>query len=167
MNPTKSGAFLPDRLPAPNPYILRAAQTTRDIAGLQALYLALHPGDGDMEANLFGQLLASIQTNPGRQIYVLEETGEHGVLQGTVDVFMMENLSRGGRPWIGIENFVVDPARRRQGLGSAILQAIVDLAVDRGAYKIQLISANRRMAAHEVYERLGFDADVRGFRKYL
>jgi len=88
-------------------------------------------------------------------------------LVGTLDFFVLDNLTRGGRPWGGIENLVVDASERRHGYGRALIVKTVDLAVRLGCYKIQLVSHASRYAAHELYSRTGFDAPVRGYRLYL
>jgi len=79
----------------------------------------------------------------------------------------MENLTRGGRPWAGIENLVVDAESRREGIASALIQTALDLAREVGCYKVQLVSHERRSAAHDLYRRAGFEVPVRGYRRYL
>jgi len=48
-----------------------------------------------------------------------------------------------------------------------LLESAIGKAKEAGCYKIQLVSATRRDAAHALYESTGFDADVSGFRRYL
>ena len=90
-----------------------------------------------------------------------------GALVGTLDLLIVSNLTRGGRPWASIENVLVDAACRRRGIGRALLDVAVDLARDAGCSKLQLISREERSAAHELYIGSGFTAPVRGFRRYL
>lgn len=86
---------------------------------------------------------------------------------GTADMIMVNNLSRGGRPWATVENVVVDPAYRRRGLARKMMLHLMNEATNAGCYKVQLISHSRRIEAHRLYETLRFDAPVRGFRKYI
>src|SRR5271166_4746534 len=53
------------------------------------------------------------------------------------------------------ELYVV-PQRRRQGLGSALLQAAMELARGRGADHIDLGTGEQDVAARALYESLGF-----------
>lgn len=90
-----------------------------------------------------------------------------GAIVGTLDLLAVANLTRGGRPWAGIENVVVDAACRRQGVGRALLEVAGDVAREVGCTKLQLVSHDTRSAAHELYSRGGFTAPVRGYRRYL
>jgi GNAT superfamily N-acetyltransferase len=106
----------------------------------------------------------SIINQPGRHLVVAEFRGE---VVGTADLLIAENLSRGGTPWSMVENVVVDPRHRRRGIARSMMVHLTALAEGAGCYKIQLISHVRREAAHQLYEGLGFDAPVRGFRRYF
>jgi GNAT superfamily N-acetyltransferase len=67
------------------------------------------------------------------------------------------NLTRGARPYAVIENVVTHPDLRRTGLGSSVLQELLSRCWEAGCYKVMLLSAAERGAAHEFYERNGFD----------
>ena len=110
--------------------------------------------------NTFREMLAS----PSRVLLLAVHSD---VVVGTLDLFVVANLTRGGRPWAGIENLVVDTDRRRHGIGSALIDVAVDLAHQLDCYKLQLVSHERRGAAHDLYRRAGFDAPVHGYRRYL
>ena len=69
----------------------------------------------------------------------------------------MPNLTRGARPYAVIENVWTDPGSRRQGLGSEVLQELLSRCWAARCYKVMLLSASHRGAAHEFYERNGFD----------
>lgn len=86
---------------------------------------------------------------------------------GTIDLTIVQNLTRNASPWSVVENFVVIAEARRQGVGRALLERAVAAAGDHGCYKVQLVSGDTRDAAHLAYVALGFDAPVRGFRRYL
>lgn len=92
---------------------------------------------------------------------------DRGAIVATLDLFVMANMTRGGRPWAGIENLVVHAEHRRRGIGKALMEVAVDLAVEQGCYKLQLVSHQRRSAAHDLYRQIGFDAPVHGYRRYL
>ncbi|HXR53670.1 MAG TPA: GNAT family N-acetyltransferase [Acidimicrobiales bacterium] len=88
-------------------------------------------------------------------------------LVGTLDLVVVDNATHGGAPWAAVENVVVDPGERRRGVARALMDGAVGLARGVGCYKVQLLSDARRPEAHALYEAMGFDAPVRGFRRYL
>jgi len=136
-----------------------------DLQALLGLLSQLHedePPLGPGPARLAA--LDRILSAPGRVLLLAE--GE-GLAIGTLDLLIVENLTRGGRPWATIENLVVDRAHRRLGAGGALLSAATEIAREAGCYKLQLVSHSRRAGAHALYEQAGFDALVTGFRQYL
>lgn len=136
-----------------------------DLPELLALLSQLHEDDapqlspGDLTST-FAEILAS----PARAVLV---ASRDGVIVGTLDLYAMANLTRGGRPWAGIENVVVDAGSRRQGVGRALVTAAAEIALEAGCYKVQLVSHHTRDAAHVLYSHTGFTAPVRGYRRYL
>jgi GNAT superfamily N-acetyltransferase len=56
-----------------------------------------------------------------------------------------------------IENVWTHPASRRQGLGSADLQELLGRCWSAGCQKVMLLSGSQGGAAHQFYERNGFD----------
>jgi GNAT superfamily N-acetyltransferase len=93
--------------------------------------------------------------------------GRAGAIVGTLDLVLVDNPTHAGAPWACLENVVVAPAARRSGVGRALVESALDLARAAGAYKVQLLSGAGRTDAHALYEAAGFDAPVRGFRRYL
>ena len=63
-----------------------------------------------------------------------------------------------------MEDFAVDPGRRSQGIGKALLEAMRGWARERGATHLELDSADARLDAHRFYEREGADPGSRSFR---
>jgi ribosomal protein S18 acetylase RimI-like enzyme len=55
-----------------------------------------------------------------------------------------------------IEDVVVDEGARRQGVGTALTVAALELARRRGARSVDLTSRVSRVAANRLYQRLGF-----------
>ena len=55
-----------------------------------------------------------------------------------------------------IEDVVVDEARRRRGIGEALVRHAIDLAREAGADGISLTSNPQRQAANRLYQALGF-----------
>ena len=57
----------------------------------------------------------------------------------------------GQRAWV--EDLAVDPERRSEGIGKALLDAAKDWARSRGASHLELDSGDGRLEAHRFYER--------------
>jgi GNAT superfamily N-acetyltransferase len=65
----------------------------------------------------------------------------------------LHSVRFGYRAWV--EDLAVDPERRSQGIGKALLDAAKDWARERGATHLELDSALARTDAHRFYEREG------------
>lgn len=111
---------------------------------------------------------AKMLSDEHRQIVVVfanTPTIERAV--ATADIVLVPNLTHGARPWAIVENIVVASDYRRLGIGRALMSYIVEDVQKRNCYKVQLISNEHRVAAHSLYVTTGFEAPVRGFRRYL
>jgi glucosamine-phosphate N-acetyltransferase len=56
-----------------------------------------------------------------------------------------------------ISEIIVDHYARGTGIGTQLIQSIIELANERGCMRIELDSAFHRNMAHQFYESLGFD----------
>lgn len=75
---------------------------------------------------------------------------------GTFTLLICENLGHGGKPFAIVENVVVGPGRRGQGIGKAMMRKAARLAGEKGCYKLMLSSDIKREDAHRFYESIGF-----------
>ncbi len=82
---------------------------------------------------------------------------EGGELLASCTAAIVPNFTRGARPWAVIENVITHPDHRCRGLGSAVIQDMLSRCWSAGCYKVMLLSGAHREAAHEFYERNGFD----------
>ena len=98
-------------------------------------------------------LYARFLTYPDYKIYVGEEGGR---IVGSFALLVMLNLGHCGAPSAIVEDVVVDPQMQGRGVGAAMMSAAMDLARDKGCYKLVLSSNAKRVRAHAFYERLGF-----------
>jgi ribosomal protein S18 acetylase RimI-like enzyme len=139
-------------------------------AGLEADIRELEPGDLDALLEAYGHLHPEDDPLPPRDelellwericadpalIYIGAFDGP--TLVATCTAAIVPNLTRGARPYAVVENVVTHPAFQRRGLGSAVLQELLSRCWAAGCYKVMLLSASQRGAAHEFYERNGFD----------
>ena len=89
------------------------------------------------------------------ELWVAERDGQ---VVGTV------TIAPEGSPWREIARpgegefrmLAVSPAARRQGVGEALRQQVLDRSREGGCRAIVLSSLHEMHAAHRVYERLGF-----------
>jgi len=111
-----------------------------------------------------GVALRQIMADPNVRMVVIEE--DESVV-GTLTLYLLPNLSHGGRPFAIVENVVVDGSGRNGGYGRLLMDYAMQAAVDAGCYKVSLTSNMKRAPAHAFYERLGYRPTHRGFTWYL
>jgi ribosomal protein S18 acetylase RimI-like enzyme len=134
-----------------------------DFYGVLGVLSQMHE-DAAFDETLSKDAFREILSSPSRTVLVAVNSE---TVVAALDLFVMANMTRGGRPWAGIENLVVDAEHRRAGIGKALMEVAVDLAQEQNCYKLQLVSHERRSAAHDLYRQIGFDAPVHGYRRYL
>ena len=84
-------------------------------------------------------------------VLVADDGGE---LIGLCTVYQdLHSVRFGYRAWV--EDLAVDPRRRSEGIGKALLDAAKGWARERGATHLELDSALSRTDAHRFYEREG------------
>jgi GNAT superfamily N-acetyltransferase len=127
----------------------------RDLDALLSLYGHLHERDdpppprGDLE-----RIWSAIVADPAH-LYVGGFVD--GKLVSACNAAVIPNLTRGARPYAVVENVVTDAQFRRRGIGAKVLGHLIERCWERRCYKVMLMSASRRDAAHAFYESLGFD----------
>ncbi|WFE41640.1 GNAT family N-acetyltransferase [Micromonospora sp. WMMD998] len=124
----------------------------------------LAPSDDRPAPDALAGAWRDLHAQPGRTL-LLAFLGPR--LVGTVDTLVAPNLTHGARPFMLVENVVVDHAARRQGVAAALMRSAVDSARSANCYKIQLVSNHRRVEAHRFYESAGFTPSATGYRRYL
>jgi GNAT superfamily N-acetyltransferase len=98
-----------------------------------------------------GSRLREAISSPRSAILVAEDGG---VLVAFCTAYLELNSVRFGRRcWV--EDFAVDPERRSQGVGTALLNAAKGWARNAGATHLELDSGLARADAHRFYEREG------------
>ncbi len=86
---------------------------------------------------------------------------------GMLEVVVLEHFQHAGGRVAEVESVHVDRRRRRQGVGTALLEAASQWAAERGCYRVQLTSHRSRAAAHALYERAGFEPSHVGYKRRL
>lgn len=110
------------------------------------------------------QAMAEILGSPHMTILVAEVGGE---IRGTCALAFLPNINHGAAPYCILENMVVDQSVRGSGVGKALVDRAVELARQKGCYKLSLTSNLKRADAHRFYESAGLTHTHKGFTIYL
>jgi len=115
--------------------------------------------------NQMGERLARLSTDKTQACYVAEEAGS---VIGWTQVYGVDLLASSA-PFAEIGGLVVDEKRRRQGIGTLLVEAAEDWARGRGYAHIRLRSGVQRTDAHQFYQRIGYTISKASymFRKEL
>ena len=141
-----------------------------DIPCILELYNELVITTSDAESNRklnpddYRRVFQQIETTPGHDLLVMLYEGN---VVGSVVILVVPNLSHRACSWAIVENLIIDPRYRRQGLGKMLMKYTISKAKEAGCYKLVLTSDNRRDEAHQFYNSLGFEASAKGFRLYF
>lgn len=130
-----------------------------DIEELIELYKKLAPFENSIEESIeiYKEILKDEQ-------YLILTAKEEKVI-GSVLGICCKSIATGGRPFLVIEDVIVNENVRGKGIGRNLISAIEEFGKEKHcAYGI-LVSSGFRKEAHKFYESLGFTEDVRGFRK--
>jgi GNAT superfamily N-acetyltransferase len=92
--------------------------------------------------------LRGAMESPRAAVLVADDGALVGLCTGYLD---LDSVRFGSRCWV--EDLAVAPARRSQGIGSALLTATRDWARERGATHLELDTGKARVDAQRFYER--------------
>lgn len=82
-------------------------------------------------------------------LFLAEEEGIIGTL-----TLIINQIPTGKKAWI--EDVVVDNKLRGKGIGKMLIEFAIEFARNKGISKIDLTSKPERVAANELYKKLGF-----------
>ncbi len=106
-----------------------------------------------------------LRDNPN---YILLAAKQDGRLIGSVMGVVCDELYGECKPFMVVEDVVVDNNHRRKGAGSLMMKELERRAIEKCCTYIILITEQARKTAHAFYKSLGFDGDVyKGFKKRL
>ena len=108
--------------------------------------------------------LAEILGSPYLTVLIAEVDGGIG---GTCALAFLPNINHKAQPYCILENMVVDQDLRGSGVGHALVERAVELAREKGCYKLSLTSNLKRAEAHRFYESAGLNHSHKGFTIYL
>lgn len=128
-----------------------------DLSQIQELYLELLP-DG-LEWETLRENYRKATTNENYCLLVAKREQEViGTAMGILNLAL-------DAPFLVVENVVVKDTLRGQGVGRMLFQALDDFAKENQCGYAILVSSGFRKGAHAFYEAMGYNDEVRGFRK--
>ncbi len=126
--------------------------TEADLPQLSEI-LAELDGDEPMPVERVAAALREMGRYPDYTCY-LAEADEQTV--GTLSMIVFPVLSNRLKSEAIVEAVVIRPQYRSRGFGRAMMRAAMELAAQKGAYKLALSSNLRRLDAHRFYDGMGF-----------
>lgn len=125
-----------------------------DLTDILRLYAQLGQDDGTtLSPKEAEELWREMIAHGDHRIWVAESEGK---VVGTFSLLRMVNLAHLGAPSAVVEDVVVDESCRGLGIGKAMMGRAMEIAREKGCYKLTLSSNARRTDAHRFYETLGF-----------
>ena len=130
--------------------------TTDDLSAMADLLGDLFTLEADFKPDRNKQLagLRLILGNPTvGQLFVLRVDG---CVAGMANALFTVSTAEGGRVLL-LEDVIVTPTCRRQGLGRRLVDYVLAWATDQGVPRVTLLADKDNVAATAFYRRLGFD----------
>lgn len=119
--------------------------------------------DFDFSAERQRRGLELLLAAPSAMVMVAEE---HGEVVGMATAQLVISTAEGG-PSLLIEDLVIVPTRRNQGLGTALLVALDEWGVAMGADRMQLLADRTNIPALNFYRHKGWrETQLICLRKY-
>jgi GNAT superfamily N-acetyltransferase len=136
---------------------------SEDAPAIERLYRILVPGDDRIR--LRPERIARIHRDPDNFLFVVDDERLH--VCATAFATLCLDPMYGDLPYAVLENIVVDPAGRGEGVGSFLLSEVEGFCRERSCTKIMLLSSAWRGEAHRFFEERGFSRHRKvGFVKY-
>ncbi|MDF2686435.1 MAG: acetyltransferase [Clostridia bacterium] len=137
--------------------------TIEDIPELTDLYKQFWGEESNIEKMVkkFSELQKS-------DTHILLSAIEENHLIGTVTGIVCEELYGDCRPFLVVEDMIVDKSNRKQGVGKALFSELEKLAKNKNCTQIILVTETERTDACGFYEAMGFHPTAnRGYKKKL
>ena len=128
-----------------------------ELEKLLELYKHLNPDDPELKVDeRVKQIWQAIMEDPNHFCLVIEEDG---IIVSTCIMVIIPNLTRNARPYALIENVVTHEQYRKRGYGTAVIKKAIEIAKEKGCYKVMLMTGRKDEATLRFYERAGFNKE--------
>ena len=122
-----------------------------DTPSALALYTELTFGPPTDDADAFSRVLA----HSGTQVL---GAFNDGALVAMLTLHVLPNVTWGARPYGLIENVITTQSHRKRGIGKMLMQHATQTAWDANAFKVMLMTGQRR-GATGFYRSAGFSSE--------
>jgi GNAT superfamily N-acetyltransferase len=93
---------------------------------------------------------------------------ENGLLIGSIMGVICGELYGECRPFLVLENMIVDKEYRNRGVGKALMSELEKIAVEKTCTQIILVTETNRIDACKFYESKGYSPNIHtGYKKKL
>jgi len=135
------------------------AETVRTIRydeldGLIELYRLLHPGDPEVRSDPRLMPLWEDIFNDSNLFYPVVEVD--GKIVSSCNLAIIRNFTHNLQPYGMIEHVITHPDYRKKGYGTMVLHKAVDIAKEKGCYKVMLMTGHKDEETLRFYDRAGF-----------
>jgi len=137
--------------------------TEDDLPDLAALYKLFWGEESSVEK--MKTTFSKLNHNPD---YIFLAARSDNQIVGSLMGIVCHELYGDCRPFLVVEDMIVDQNLRRQGIGSMLMNSIEEKAKERDCCHIILVTDTDRHDAQQFYASLGFDPEKnKGFKKKL
>ncbi|MCL2689624.1 MAG: GNAT family N-acetyltransferase [Chitinispirillia bacterium] len=134
-----------------------------DIESLSELYYQFWNENSDIQ-----KMKSKLTLLHNNEAYIFLCAIENEKLIGSVMGIVCEELYGDCRPFLVIENMVIDSTQRKKGIGKALFSELEKRAKERGCTQIILVTETDRKDACGFYESVGFHPTAnRGYKKKI
>jgi GNAT superfamily N-acetyltransferase len=111
-----------------------------------------------------------------KQFHKLQERDSHIIISaidnnkliGSVMGVVCEELYGDCKPFLVLENMIVDKNYRNKGVGKALISELEKMATKRGCTQVIFVTERNRVDAIKFYESVGYSSETHiGFKKKL
>ena len=81
--------------------------------------------------------------------------------------YSIRTVVRYPKPVLEVEELYVDPKYRKSGIGTKLLERVIDFAKRTNSQQIHIVSDLSRLGAHEFYQKVGFEKHGYYFKKVI
>ena len=100
--------------------------------------------------------------------YVFLVADDHGLLTGSVRGVVCAALYGNCKPFMVVDDVIVDMPYRRRGIGKRLMLCLEARALENDCSFITFVTENSRIEAQRFYSALGYDPDAYvGFKKNI
>ena len=134
-----------------------------DLVSLAVLYKQFWGEESSLD-----KMRATFQRLKRNPNYILLVADQQNNLVGSVMGIICEELYGDCKPFMVVEDVIVDRDQRRLGIASSLMRELEKCAVKQNCSYIIFVTESERTEAHRFYESLGYRSDAyKGFKKRL